>query len=70
MVMLAPFSDLLALLEWMIEMGKELGELCVAGEEEEQGKSPFFSLLAQYLSACHDVISEIKAEVGIDSRHS
>lgn len=53
-----------------LRWGKNLENYVWQGKRRNREKSPFFSLLAQYLSACHDVISEIKAEVGIDSRHS
>lgn len=54
------------------EAGKELGEVYVAGEEEEQGKANKLLVpLAHtvFLPARHLVISETKVEVGIDLRH-
>lgn len=54
-------------------MGKQLAEVYVAGEEEEQGKAnkPCVPLAQTvFLPACHRVISETKVDVGIDLRHS
>lgn len=55
-------------------MEKELEERCMwqgKRRNREREIEPFIQLAcAIFLSACHDVISETKAGVGIDLRHS